>query len=514
MTRRKAESRRAALAIVIWASATPAVVQAQEVSGSGGGFTVRPRISMQQSWTDNLRLDSQAKDAALITTLAPGLNIVSNVGAVRGSLDYSLNGITYLKSDQPSRLQNALDLVARAELINRTFFLDVRAGIGQQNASAFGVQSAPTLGSQGSVASPVNDNQHETGTLSITPSLRGVIGGAATYELRGEYMRSETRGTALGDSQSRGASLRVDERNAGVVGWWLQADMRRGKSVLTQSNDNDTVRAGFHYRPDPDWSLSVNAGRERHDYQSSEAQQGFTGGVSAAWTPTPRTRIGADWQHHDYGDSHSFTLEHRMALSVWRLSDTVATSLGSRGSVGARSNYDAFFQLFASVEPDPVKRDALVRSELQFRGLSPDGLTAGGFLSSGPSHVRSQNLGVTLRGVRSTLSALLSRTLTSRLGDNLNQGDLANTSRIEQRMFSLTASYSLSPSSNLLLTALRQENYGDQSSQKAELTSLLASWNFRLGLRLLGQLGARHSRFEGVTPYTENSAYANLTQQF
>lgn len=512
MTRHRAESRCAALAIVVWALLGAVVVQAQEVAAAGGGLAVRPRVNMTQSWTDNLGLEGQGKDAALITTLSPGLSIVSNVGAVRGSLDYSLNGITYLKSDQPSRLQNSLAAAARAELINRVLFVDVRADVGQQNASAFGVQSAPSLGSQGS--NLVNPNQHETGTLSITPSLRGLLGGVATYELRGEFARSEARGTALGDGRSRGASLRVDEQNAGTAGWWVQADTRRGKSVLTDATDNDTVKVGVSYRPDPDWSLSVNIGRERHNYRGGGVEQGATGGVASNWTPTPRTRISADWQHHEYGDSHGFTLEHRMARSVWRLSDTVSTSLGSRGSIGARSNYDAFFDLFASVEPDPVMRDALVRSELQSRGLSPDGLAAGGFLSSGASRMRSQSLGVTMRGVRSTLSALLSRTLTGRLGDNLNQGDLANTSRVEQRMFSLTASHTLNPSSSILLTALRQESYGDQSSQRAELTSLLASWNFRIGLWLQGQLGARHSRFEGVMPYTENSVYANLTQQF
>ena len=137
-----------------------------------------------------------------------------------------------------------------------------------------------------------------------------------------------------------------------------------------------------------------------------------------------------------------------------------------------------------------------------------------GFLSAGPSRLRSQQLGFTLQGIRNSLSAQLSRSLTSRLGSNLNQGDLANTSRVEQRTYSLSASHQLSPLWGLSLTAARQESTGDLDSQSVALTSLVANLSVRLTPRLGGQFGARHSRFEGVLPYTENAVYASLTQQF
>ncbi|HEY9109713.1 MAG TPA: hypothetical protein VIN58_23815, partial [Roseateles sp.] len=90
----------------------------------------------------------------------------------------------------------------------------------------------------------------------------------------------------------------------------------------------------------------------------------------------------------------------------------------------------------------------------------------------------------------------------------------ANNSRIEQRSFSLTGSYQLTPVSGLSLTASRQESIGDPNTPRTQLTSLATNWNGRLGSRISVQLGARHSRFEGVTPYTENGAYANLTLSF
>lgn len=512
MTRRRAEPRCLAFALAAWA----VLAQAQQAGGgAGGGLTVTPRLGAMQTWTDNLLLSDRNKDAALITTVSPGISISSNNGRLRGSLDYSLNGIAYFKTDQPSRVQNALAANAQAELIDRTLYVDMRASIGQQSASAFGLQSVPTLGAQGSVFNLANANQFETATLSVSPSLRGMLGGVATYDLRGDVTRTDTRGSSLGDSRSTVGSLRVNQWNAGVLGWWFQASTTQAKSEAAPANRSSSLRAGLTYRPETDWVFTASAGRERSDYLGNGTSSGVTAGLTAEWTPTPRTRVGADWQRHDYGNSHALTFEHRMARSVWRYSDTQNTVLGNTGAAGGvRTNYAQYFLLFEPLEPDRVKRDALVRDALQRLGLSPDAVLAGGFLSAGPSRLRSQQLGVTLQGVRTSLSAQASRSVSSRLGNNQNQGDLASSAQVEQRSYSLSGSYQLTPTSGLSLVASRQETQGDAASQSTQLSSLFANWNARLGMRLSAQLGARHSRFEGVTPYTENAVYASLTQQF
>lgn len=512
MTRPKAEPRHFAIALAAWA----ALAQAQDGEGAAGrGLSVTPRLSVMQSWTDNLQLTDQNKDAALVTTVSPGLTLTSNNGTLRGTLDYSLNGIAYLKSDQPSRVQNALTANARAELISQTLFVDMKANIGQQSSSAFGLQSAPTSVSQGGASNLANPNQSETMALAVSPSLRGRLGGWATYELRGDYTRTEVRGSSLGDSRGNGHSLRLNQANAGLLGWWLQLSTQQFKAASASSNRDTSLRLGVNYRPDPDWAFTANAGKERSNYLSASQASGTTAGASAEWTPTERTRLGADWQRHGYGSSHALTAEHRLQRAALRYTDSQSTMLGNTGGGGgARTNYDLFFLLYASREPDPVKRDALVRGELQRMGLSPDAVAAAGFLSSGPSRLRAQQLALTLQGVRTTLTAQLSRSLSSRLGSNQNGGDLANTSRVEQRSYSLSAGYQLTPTSALSLVASRQETQGDNANQSTQLTSWFANWTGRLGSRMDVQLGVRRSQYEGSTPYTENAAYASLTQQF
>lgn len=513
MTRLRLEPRHLPLALAVLAIAA----QAQQGEGNRpSGGSIQPRIGISQSWTDNLRLSEHDKDAALITTVSPGISITRNTGALRGSLDYSLNGITYLKTSYGSRFQNSLTANGQAEIVPRTFFVEAQASIGQQNTSAFGVQAAPTLGSQGSVAALDNPNQRETGTLSVSPLLRGQLGGLASVDLRGNFSITEARGSSLGDSRGRGGSLRIAQLNAGLLGWYLMANTQQVHSSGVASNRNSSLVGGLNYRPNPDWVLSANAGQERNNYLNGggSEQSGFTGGVTAEWTPTPRTRVNGNWQSHSYGNSHGLSFEHRMRNSVWRVSDSTNVTLGNTGaSGGVRTNYDLFFLLYASLEPDPVKRDLLVRADLLSLGLSPDAPAAVGFLSAGPSQLRNQMLSFTLQGVRANVTATASRSVTSRLGENLNQGDLANNASIEQRSYALTGSYQLTPVTGMSLTISRQETVGD-ASRRAQLTSMMLNWNSRLGSRLSVQLGARHSRFVGVTPYAENAAYATLTQQF
>lgn len=512
MTRLSPEPRHWTLALAFVAAS----VQAQEGAAVKSGFV--PRMAVSQSWTDNLRLTEHDKDAALITTFSPGISVVRSVGAIQGSLDYSLSGVAYVKSDVPSRLQNALRANGQIEIIPRTLFVDAQASIGQQNVSALGLQAATTPGAQGSVSLLDNSNRRETGALTVTPRLLGQLGGLASFELRGNASITEVRGSSFGDSRDTGADLKIGSSNPGTLAWYLQLQTRQTRPKEAHANRNSSVIVGLNYRPNPDWVFGANVGEERSDYATgtSGANYSTTGGLTADWSPSPRTHLNGTWQHHSYGSSHGFSLDHRMRTSVWRVTDMRSVTLGNTGAGGGvRTNYDLFFQLYASVEPDPVKRDVLVRGQLAALGLSPDAQAATGFLSAGPSQLRTQMLSFTLQGVRTNITASITRTLTSRLGNNVNVGgDLASNAAVEQRSYSLSGSYQLSPISGLAITASRQQSSGDLSGQHTQFTSLMANWNGRLGSRLNLQLGARHSSFEGATTYTENAVFATLTQQF
>ena len=469
---------------------------------------MQTRVAGLATWTDNLTLQPVNRDAAVIATVSPGVTINSASGLLTGNLDYSLNAIAYFKTQQSSRFQNALSANGVAELIDRRVFVDLRASISQQTASAFGTQTvSPVL---------ANENRREVTNLSVSPYARGPLAGWATYEARVNASRTQAGGSNLGAGNTTGGLLRLNGVASGSLNWYAQISEQRSSFAGTSGNRNGLQSVGLTYRPDVELQLGTNVGRERSDFLGGAQRTGASSGVNAQWSPTPRTQIAADVQRHDYGTAHNLSFQHRFARSVWQLVDATNVTLGNSGAPGGvRSNYDQYFLLFASLEPDPIKRDVLVRSYLQSLGIAPDAAVSTGFLSAGPSRLHNQQATVTLQGPRSSITLLLGRTVTSRLGSNgASSGDLALSPQVSQRSYSLSAGHQLSPTSSLSVTASRLASAGLGLGQSTQLTSWALNWNTKLGQRLSAQLGARHSRFESVSGYAENAVYSSLTQQF
>lgn len=484
-------------------SADPAEASARQ------GFHITPSVNISQTWTDNNTLSSNAKDAALITVLTPGINMVSNTGRLKGSLDYSVSGVLYTKSEEKNRTQQALSARGVAELIENLFFIDGNASISQQVASAFAQQTPSN--------SLSNPNRTEMASLMLSPYVRGRLGGFANFELRGNAAESNTKDSIVGDSSSLSGSLRLDSVGMAKLGWWVSASSQKSHYKAGADSKLSSASFGLKYRPDVDFLFGINGGLERSDYLTGQLQNSKNYGLNATWSPSARTNFSADWQHHAYGDSHLLSFDHRWARSSLRISDTQTASTGGGTNPGGQNtNYDLLSAQYSSIEPDPIKRDALVRELLRSRGLSPDAIATASFLTGGPTLSRIQMVSFTTQGVRTSLTGTISQTSTQRLGNYVpSTGDLSLTSNVLQRSYALTVSHQLTPISGASLTLSQSDGMSDQAGLSSTLRSATANWTWRLGPRVSGQLGARHSRFSSVSfPYRESAVFANILQQF
>ncbi|MCZ8075681.1 MAG: TIGR03016 family PEP-CTERM system-associated outer membrane protein [Paucibacter sp.] len=483
--------------------------QANKLASSGRpSVLVEPRFGVMQTWTDNNRLSSTNKDAALLTTLTPGISISTTRGAIRGSLDYSLNGIVYTKSDEKARVQHSLAAKGVAELIDNLFFVDASASVSQQAASAFGVQTVdPSL---------ANANRRETATVSVSPRIQGRIGSVANFELRANTSATNVSDAVIGDSHANGGNLRISRAGRAALTWSLDASTQKSSFKTGAQNRVSSATASLGYTPDVDWKLGVLAGRERSDLKDFVLRNSWTYGANLSWTPSPRTKVSADFQSHEYGDSFSYNLEHRWSRSALRFSDSQSVNAASFQNAGApRSNYDLYFFQFASLVPDPAQRDVFVRNFLRAQGLSADALASSAVVDTGPTVLRTQLLSYSLQGVRTTLTATASRNNNRRLASaSSSAGDFAANGRVLQRSLSVNISHNLTPTSSAVLTALQQESEGDTAAQSSTLRSISASWNCRLGTRTNFTLGARAAHSGGLISYRENAMFANLVQQF
>ena len=157
-------------------AATP--VQAQDsVRSAGAGQRqdmLQPRASITESFSNNVELSRTQPRSDAVTKMAAGVSFQSNIGRLRGSLDYELTGILYARSSELNTHQNALRANLGADLIENRARLDVQAGIAQSALSAFGVQP----GTSGLPSS----NLTEYRSLSITPSFVGPLGPTVRYK--------------------------------------------------------------------------------------------------------------------------------------------------------------------------------------------------------------------------------------------------------------------------------------------------------------------------------------------
>jgi uncharacterized protein (PEP-CTERM system associated) len=500
------------------AHAPSAAQESGGAAGSRSGFSVTPRVSVSETWSDNLDLSSgSARDRGFITAVSPGVTISSGRGAIRGTFDYTLDGILYTKSDRDARLQNQLSTRITAELVPSALFVDVAGDISQQSISAFGQQSPDNKLD--------SSNRTETRMLQVSPYWRGRLGSFAGFELRamGQMRDSSDGGTGAaggsGDSKQGTLSLNLFGPVGRELNWGLNASTTRMHFEQTSVDYRTTsVLGSLNWTPDIDWTVGLTGGRERSDFFGPETTSVY--GANLRWSPGPRTKFAAEWQHHSYGDSHNITFDHRMAQFSLRANSSQNVSTGETPTQA--TNYQLLDLQFSSLEPDPVKRDAFVRATLASLGLNPNSFSGAGFLSNTASLQRRSEVSMIWTGPRLTITLSGNdnknrRLINSSLG--VGSGDLALTDRVRQRGATVSMGYKLTPLANANVSYTRQNSRGDGGGVGSnDMRTLAANATYRLGPRTDASFGLRQTKFDDTglfaTSYQEHAIYASLTQRF
>lgn len=480
-------------------------------AASGRSFYVVPRISVLETVTDNVRLESGSHRSDFVTTISPGLSVRSDAGRLRGYLDYSLNQILYAREGSANELQNSLNTRMSYEAISNFAFIDVTGTISQQAISAFGQQSVDNTS--------INRNRTEVSTLNVSPYVRGRLADLANYQVR--YSRSITRSKnnlgSDGDAQDLTASL-SGESNSRVLNWSASATHSEQEFNPGRSTESDRLRGVLTAVVNPQFNVSLIGGHESNNYASANKEGKVTYGLGFDAALGERTRLSAQIERRFFGTGHSLTFDHRTAHTAWRFSDTkdVSVTPNQIGNTGLRPLYDLYFSLFTSVEPDPVRRAAMVENFLRVNGLNGSTNVNVGFLTSGATLVRQQSLAFTVFGARDTISLIAIRGNNGSLVGGIGgTDDFSNTSTVRQ--FGWTASFThrltQETSLNVLVNQLRSS--GDTGLLSTNLRSLNMTVSTRLGLRTTASVGARHTIFDSSSlPYKESAAFGSLNFQF
>ncbi|SDO42073.1 uncharacterized protein, PEP-CTERM system associated [Rhodoferax sp. OV413] len=474
------------------------------------GISIVPRLSLGETWSNNVSLKSGSGDSGWISEISPGIKFNRSSGRIRGYVDYSLHQYIYSGNSKNS-LQNLLASSASAEVLDNFAFIDVSAAISQQTISAFGSQS---------VASGLsNSNKTEVSTYNISPYLRGRFLNNANYEAR--YGFSSTRAKTLESANSN-----QNQYSLAVNGDELFGRLRWGTNISRQENTRsngektqvDDLKLSLTYSLNRQLSFSATTGRETANYVVAEKQSFRTSGYGVNWTPAETTKLSFNAENKLLGKMHRLTIEHRTPRTSWAFNDSKNVSVSSSNTLnaGTGSLYDLLFLQFSSIEPDPIKRAQLVRDFLQNNGLISDPSTINGYLTSSASIQRTKDLSFMLLGVRDTVGFSITRSVGQSInGSSVNVDDFSRSGNIRQNGLSATYSHKLTPDTSLSSQYSIQRTYGDTVTQGSKIKSINLNISSKISQKMFATVGARRVLSSStVNPYQETAVLGSLTVQF
>lgn len=489
---------------LIGAAGEPALAQQ---AAARAGLTVSPTLSVTETLTDSYRHGDGDRSWESVTVIGPGLRLNSRSGRVQGSLNYSLNAVLHARDSDANSLQHRLTAALRAEVVPSHFDVHVNGSISRQAASAFGLLVVdPSL---------TDENQTEVRSFSVRPVLRGVLAGAVNVQASATASYNDSSQDNVASTTSAAALSLSSASPRSLFGWGLNATRDVAEFDAGRETTTDRVIGSVLLRPDPELQLTLRGGKERTDIASVEQRTYDNWGAGLLWLPGPRTQVSLDYDRRYFGNAHAISLQHRMRRSVWRYTDSRSVGSGVATSSFTVRAYDLFFVLFASQEPDPVLRDALVRSFLERNGIPPDALIGGGFLTRSQTVQRRQELSLALNGQRTNVvfSAYANRSeradTVASVTDDLSAGP------VRQRGLSVTVSHRLTPRDSLSLNSGLQRSDSQATGQRSTLASVTGSWSTRLSERSNFSLSVRHAEYDAATDdYSENALTAAFSTRF
>ena len=495
--------------VVVGCVALPAVA---------GDWKITPTLAVNETATDNVALSNDTlKKSDLVSDINPGIRIEGSGGRAKLRFDYQLHNLIYAQDSSRNQLQNSLNALGTLEAIENWFFIEASGNISQQSISAFG--GATSTG----VNANSNGNTTETSTYRLSPYFRGTMGSFADYQVRYNLSTTSSKSSNSFDSDIKElvATLKGVTSLANL-GWSLDASSQQNDFSNARSNEADRLRGVLTYQFDPQFRVSVNAGREANNYVTVNKEGHTTKGVGLEWSPTERTQIAAGREDRFFGNSNNFSFSHRTEGSAWKYSESkdATAQPNQQASVGLGTNYDLYFNLFSSAIPDPIARAAFVNALLLSSGISPTAQLQGGFLTSGVTLQHRRDFSFALIGARNTLTFAAFQSESQRLSQGAGTGllvgtDFANTNDITQRGASINWSHKLTAMSSLVGSyALMNSKGSGNSSLQTDQQMFNLNFTTQLGPKTNAGIGARRVVVDGSTNYTENAVTGTLSHQF
>jgi uncharacterized protein (PEP-CTERM system associated) len=470
-------------------------------------WSMERSLSVLGAATNNARLSASDQRKDILAQATASLRLFGQYGAVRGTVDYALTGVGFIKQRDLNDITNRLQAAVTGELVPQQLFVDVTAQVGQQAQSLTDRQTAD--------ATRLGNSGREVRAFTVSPSWRKQWASGLSAEARFTQSHTQASGTSAFDTNASRANLRLAGGQP-ALSWSVDASWQTSQAGDGIDRDATLVELGLGTLWANGLQTTALAGWERNNLAGGDTVTGATWGFRAQWPLTERTQVSGLYRHRTYGHDHQLSLSHRTQSTVWTVSDTNGVSTSSVKGLGGSTLYDVYSAQFQTTEPDAVRRDEAVRGYLRTLNLDPSTQVVGGFLGASATQERGQSASVAWLAPRGTVSLRYVQTRSSLLGTRVPGlvDDFATTGVIRQRGVVAAGSYRLTPVMALNAEAQYRRSVGD-NAPFGSTKSVAVSWLGQLGPRSDVTVGARYAVGDSTRQaYKEALLFAGYRTRF
>ena len=475
-------------------------------------WKITPSVSIDSTYTDNVLLQAN-KQSDFVTRLNPALKVDSRTARYEGSINLQWSKFYYADHTAPDALQKNFSGRGKLEAVENWLFIEANHSTSQQPASVFGTQSTSKL--------PNTSNGTETASTSFSPYIQGKVAGFAEYKMR--YTQTKTTSVSGSLAGSNGTTSSAWNGRIGgdtplaLFGWAVTTDSQIMTLVNGAESRNDRTLATLIFQADPQWKFMLSKGLESDNFSTlGKSTTKPSSGIRMEWAPTERTQVVAAKDRRAYGDGHTFSLDHRTALSAWKFSDTreVRSMPPTLAQAQNGTIYDLMFTQLTSQIKDPVERAEAVTRQLERQGLPSDAPVYSQLMTARAFMQRRQQASMALMGSSNTVTFTFDRSLSNSVGVGTGVvDDFTQNSAIRQSGFNTNWAHKLSPLAALTVNARVSKTQGS-AGQASKMQALTAQYTTSLGPNSRASAGVRRTRTDGTNSYDETAVTASLMHTF
>jgi uncharacterized protein (PEP-CTERM system associated) len=478
------------------------------------GWDIRPALSIQETYTDNLRLTPEGSEQSdWVTRVRPSLFVRRSGARARFSASYAPE-VVYRAGEGSRDLYHYLSARGNAELVEQLLFVDASANASRQDFSL--------LGSQADSDVNVTGNRTSVRSYSVSPYLRRDFGPDAHGEAR--FTRSEVSySNSLFSSEANRIGMRLWSGPSFKVLTWNVAYNKDHIAYTRnqQSTDLEKISFGGTRLLTPQLGVQANIGYENNDYLTlGDQPKGAFWSVGPDWKPTPRTHLSATTGRRYFGSTQSLDFNHRTRLTTWRLryNEDITTVHGQVLVPETANTVDFLDTLFLSTIPDPAERQTAVESFIAQNGL-PQSLTVPvNFVTTTPFLQRMWQASFGIHGVRNTVLAnVFTQRREATAPGQPGAGDFAQTSNTRQSGTSVLWTLRVTPHTTSNVRVGYTRNEFASLGREDDLRYIRFGLTRQFEPRLSGTLSYRRLQNDSNqigSRYTENAVSAALLLRY